>query len=248
MLNHQESGSGRPFVLLHAFPLHAGMWDSVRDRLGQRLITPDLRGFGGSALGADEPSLAASAADVLELADRLGLDRFVLGGLSMGGYVAMRLLAVAPERVEALVLADTKATADTPAAQANRERIAAAVESGDRDVLRRDVLPTLIAADAASAVRDRVAALIDAAPAAAVAWAQRAMAGRPDSLPVLRSFRGPALVIRGSQDGLSTGEDAAAMAAAVPDARSVEIAGSGHLSAMERPAEFAAAVRDFLAP
>lgn len=249
MLNHQESGSGRPVVLLHAFPLNARMWDAVRDKLpaGHRVITPDLRGFGGSALGTDEPTLAASAADVLDLADALGLDRFVLGGLSMGGYVAMRLLAAAPERVEGLILADTKAAADSPAAQANRERIASAVENRDREVLHRDVLPTLIAPDASFAVRDRVRSLLDAAPPAAVAWAQRAMAARPDSLEVLRTVAAPALVLRGSQDGLSTAEDAAAMAAAIPGSRSVEIAGSGHLTAIERPVEFAAAVGDFLA-
>lgn len=248
MLNHQEVGTGTPVVLLHAFPLNGRMWDEVRDVIAaeHRVITVDLRGFGGSELGTAEPSLATSAADVLELLDELGLDRFVLGGLSMGGYVAMRLLATAADRVQALILADTKASADVPAARANRERIAAAVETGDRDVLRRDVLPTLIAPDSPPAVRDRVGALLDAAPPAAVAWAQRAMAVRPDSLEVLRSVSVPALVIRGSQDGLSSAVDAAAMVEALPDARYVEIAGSGHLTAMERPAEFAAAVRDFL--
>lgn len=247
MLNHRETGSGRPLVLLHAFPLDSRMWDDVLEPLGgYRLITVDLPGFGGSPLDPAAPDLEASAQAVLQVLDSLGLERTVLCGSSMGGYVAMRLLAAAPERIEALILADTKASADPPAAAANRERIAAAVVGGDEGVLFRDVLPTLLAPDAPDAVRDRVAALISAAPAPAVAWAQRAMAARPDSFAVLRAVSAPALVVRGAQDGLSGAADAEAMLEALPDARSVTIEGAGHLPPMECPDEFAAAVRAFL--
>ena len=114
MISYNRTGSGEPLVLLHAFPLSSAMWMSQREELAAscRVITPDQRGFGGSPLGDDPPSLDAAADDVAALLDKLGLDRVVLGGLSMGGYVAMSFLRRHGDRVDALVLADSKATAD----------------------------------------------------------------------------------------------------------------------------------------
>jgi pimeloyl-ACP methyl ester carboxylesterase len=252
-LAYREAGAGRPLVLLHAFPLSSTMWLEQRDGLASecRVITPDQRGFGGSPLGEDPPSLDAAADDVAELLDRLDLDQVVLGGLSMGGYVAMALLRRHPERIAALILADTKASADPDAAKANRERIAAAVESDESStVLVDDVLPALLGTTTATTrplVSGRVRGLVQAAPAPAVAWAQRAMAGRPDSFETLRAFDRPALVIVGQEDVLSPPADAEAMAAALPHGRLVVIPQAGHLTAVETPESFNAQVAGFLA-
>src|SRR3954469_15908446 len=146
-LHTRDTGSGRPLVLLHAFPLSSAMWLAQREGLanGWRVITPDLRGFGGSPMADDEPSLDVAADDVAALLDGLGLDRVVLGGLSMGGYVAMAFLRRHADRVGGLVLADTKAGADSPEGRANRERIAAAVlDDPESTVLVDQVLPTLL--------------------------------------------------------------------------------------------------------
>lgn len=251
-LAYREAGSGRPLVLLHAFPLSSAMWLEQRNALSDvcRVITPDQRGFGGSPLGEDPPSLDAAADDVAELLDRLELDRVVLGGLSMGGYVAMAFLRRHPGRVSALVLADTKATADPDAARANRERIAAAVESDESStVLVDDVLPALLGTTTSTSrplVSGRVRALVQAAPASAVAWAQRAVAARPDSLDTLRAFAGPALVVVGSEDALSPPADAETMAAALPDGRLVVLQEAGHLTAVETPEAFNEVVAGFL--
>ena len=252
-LHVREAGSGRPLVLLHAFPLSAAMWLEQRNGLSDlaRVVTPDLRGFGGSPLAYDEtPSLDAMADDVVGLLDKLGLDQVVLGGLSMGGYVAMALLRRAPERVSALVLADTKATADPEAARDNRERIAATVlEEQSPRVLLEDVLPSLVGDTTMRErplVHGRVRALVESAPPAAVAWAQRAMAARPDSLDTLRSAAVPALVVVGDEDALAPPADAQAMVDALPSGRLVRIPRSGHLTAVETPDEFTVAVRDFL--
>jgi pimeloyl-ACP methyl ester carboxylesterase len=252
-LHVREAGSGRPLVLLHAFPLSAAMWLEQRNGLSDlaRVVTPDLRGFGGSPLAHDEtPSLDAMADDVVGLIDKLGLDQVVLGGLSMGGYVAMALLRRAPERVSALVLADTKATADPEAARDNRERIAATVlEEQSPRVLLEDVLPSLVGDTTMRErplVHGRVRALVESAPPAAVAWAQRAMAARPDSLETLRSAALPALVVVGEEDALAPPADAQAMVDALPSGRLVRIPRSGHLTAVETPDEFTVAVRDFL--
>lgn len=251
-LAFRESGTGRPLVLLHAFPLSSAMWITQREELSStcRVLTPDQRGFGGSPLGDDAPSLDAAADDVAALLDKLDLDRVVLGGMSMGGYVAMAFLRRHPDRVAALLLADTKATADPDAGRANRERIAATVESDETStVLVDEVLPTLLGATTVASrplVAGRVRGLVQAAPAPAVAWAQRAMAARPDSFDTLRSFAGPALVVVGAEDTLSPPSDAVAIAQALPRGRLVQIAEAGHLTAVETPEAFNAAVAGFL--
>jgi pimeloyl-ACP methyl ester carboxylesterase len=252
-LAYREAGSGRPLLLLHAFPLSSAMWLDQRNGLSTsaRIITPDQRGFGGTPLGDDAPSLDAAADDVAELLDRLDLDKVVLGGLSMGGYVAMAVLRRHSDRVSALILADTKAGADPDAARANRERTAAAVESDESStVLVDEVLPGLLGSTTASSrplVSGRVRGLVQAAPAAAVAWAQRAMAARPDSFDTLRSFDRPALVVVGSEDVVAPPTDAQAMADALPQSRLAVVPDAGHLTAVETPEAFNAEVAGFLA-
>ena len=251
-LAYREVGTGTPLVLLHAFPLSSAMWLAQREELADRcrVITPDQRGFGGTPLGDDPPSLDRCADDVVELLDRLGLERVVLGGLSMGGYVAMAFLRRYADRVAGLLLADTKATADPDAVRANRERIAVEVETDESStVLVDDVLPTLLGSTTTSSrplVAGRVRGLVQAAPAPAVAWAQRAMAARPESFDVLRSFAGPALVVVGEEDALSPPADAQAMAEALPHGQLARVPGAGHLTAVETPEAFNALVAGLL--
>jgi pimeloyl-ACP methyl ester carboxylesterase len=252
-LHARDAGSGRAVVLLHAFPLSSAMWLSQRETLSLscRVVTPDQRGFGGSPLGDDEPSLDAAADDVAALLDSLDLDRVVLGGLSMGGYVAMAFLRRHAERVAALILADTKAAADQPAARDNRERIATAVtEDPSSTLLVDEVLPALLGTTTAAErplVTGRAKALVQAAPAPAVAWAQRAMAARPDSFGTLRETTVPTLVIVGAEDTVTPPDEARAMADAMTGARLQVLPRAGHLSALECPEEFNAAVSGFLA-
>ena len=251
-LHVREAGSGLPVVLLHAFPLSSAMWIDQRNGLAEvaRVLTPDLRGFGGSRLGHDEPSLDHVADDVAAMLDRMRLSTVVLGGLSMGGYAAMAFARRHPHRLRALVLADTKATADPPSAREKRERIAARLDAESAaDALVDEVLPALCGPTTQRdrpLVLGRVKGLVEAAPPLAAAWAQRAMAARPDSLDVLGSLQVPALVLRGDEDELSTQADVEAMVDALPDAQLDVLAGSGHLSAVEVPEEFTARVRRFL--
>ncbi|MDQ1694946.1 MAG: hypothetical protein QOJ03_299 [Frankiaceae bacterium] len=251
-LHHRDAGEGLPLVLLHAFPLSSAMWLAQREALTDicRVITPDQRGFGGSPLGDDEPSLDVAADDVAALLDAKGLDRAVIGGLSMGGYVAMAFLRRHADRVQALVLADTKAGADPEPARQNRERIALAVTQDPAStVLVDDVLPTLLGETTVQHrphVVGRTKAFVQAAPAAAVAWAQRAMAARPDSLDALRSVAVPTLVIVGSEDRLAPPAEAETIAASVPGSRLEVLDRAGHLTAVEVPEEFNAVLRAFL--
>ncbi|MFC1429907.1 alpha/beta fold hydrolase [Streptacidiphilus sp. N1-3] len=254
----REAGSGTPLVLLHAFPLSARMWQSQLDELPgsdgseARVLAVDLRGFGGTELGSDEPSLDLLADDVALLLRRAGIERAVVGGLSMGGYVAMALARRHPELLAGLLLADTKATADTEQARANRERIAAAVLAADsvRLLLDEQVPAPLLGATTVAErpkLVEKLRRAVEQATPQGVAWAQRAMAARPGSLDVLAGLTVPALVVVGEEDTVTPVADAEAMAAVLPDVVLTVIPAVGHLSALEAPDTFNWAVRGLLA-
>ncbi|PSL06164.1 pimeloyl-ACP methyl ester carboxylesterase [Haloactinopolyspora alba] len=252
-LAHVEHGAGdggTPLVLLHAFPVPGAVLDPVASQLADRhrVVVPDLRGFGGSPdPGDDEPSLDHYADDVAALLDRLGIDRAVVGGLSMGGYVTMALLRRHPGRVATAVLMDTKAAADTDEARANRERVAAAVlENGNRAL--RPMLETLLGATTRRERPDvvaRVTRWLDEARPDGVAWAQRAMAARASSFDTLAAVGVPGAVLVGEEDTLTGRDDAQAMAEAfVPPAPVRVIAGAGHLAPVEDPGAVAGALHE----
>jgi pimeloyl-ACP methyl ester carboxylesterase len=245
-------------VLLHAFPLDRRVWDGVVDALaesGWDVVVPDLRGFGESAYGADgpddDPSLAWMARDVLGILDRMGVSGAVFAGISMGGYVAMEIVRQDPARVAGLALIDTKATADSEEAAANRLRVAESVlAAGSTQALARAMVPSLLGPTTLAErpeVVAQVTSWIEAADPAAVAWAQRAMAARPDSLPDLASLAVPALVVWGVEDGMSPRAEQDLMIDAMRDARLVVVTESGHLSTVEAPELVADALVTFLA-
>jgi pimeloyl-ACP methyl ester carboxylesterase len=233
-----------PLVLLHAFPLDSRMWNAVRAPLAShlRVITPDQRGLGRSPLPETgrEPSLEDAARDVVALLDRLDLDRVVLGGCSMGGYLAMAVLRLAPERVGGLVLIDTKATPDTPEAAQTRLDVAARVDSeGIKPWLAEANLPTLLA----ESTRERrpelvetVREIIESQPPAGVSWTALALRTRPDSLGLLRDSGVPALVVVGEQDSITPVAAASAMAGVMDGSTLVVLPDAGHLTPLEDPA------------
>lgn len=246
MLHFTESGTGPAVVLLHAFPLDNTLWHAQRTALaaeGFRVVTPDLPGFGGSAISNAVPAMDVMADEVGELLAQLGIDEAVVGGLSMGGYVALAMLRRHPDRVRSLVLADTKASADAPEAAEHRESVARSVEASRTTAdLAEAMLPNLLGATTMQRRPDVVAKVrrwIRAQPADGVAWAQRAMAGRPDSFADLGAFGGPVLVVRGAEDSLSSEADVQRMVDAAGSGGSattiVTIPAAGHLTAVEDP-------------
>lgn len=244
-------------MLLHAFPLDKRLWDGVVDAVadsGWDVVVPDLRGFGESSFGDDgpddEPSLTLMARDVLAMLDRIGEHAVVVAGVSMGGYVAMAMLREDPSRVAGLVLVDTKATADSDEAWGNRLRVAERVlEAGSTEALARTMLPSLLGPrtlEERPEVAEQVRGWIEEADPAAVAWAQRAMAERPDSRDDLAAFVGPSLVIFGEDDALSPRAEQDLMVAALRDVRVVPLPDVGHLAPIEAPAAVADALVSFL--
>ena len=244
-------------VLLHAFPLDKRMWDDVVGPIadsGWDVVVPDLLGFGESRLDEDDlddaPTLAAQARGVLSILDQIGLSNVVVCGLSLGGYVAMELVRQDPSRIAGIALVDTKATADTDEARANRLRVAEQVlESRSTDALARAMLPTLLGETTRTSrpeVVERVTGWIREADPVGVAVAQRAMAARPDSLADLASLKVPGLVLWGAEDTLAPRAEQDLMVEAMRDARFVEIPGCGHLAAVEAPEATASALLAFL--
>lgn len=239
-------------MLLHAFPLSSALFGPLLAagiaEEPWRVITPDLRGFGASPLGDDEPSLSAMAGDVLALLDRLQIATAVVGGVSMGGYVTMEVLRHAPDRVDGVLLIDTKAGADTEQARTGRLAMAQAVGEQGRRVLD-PMLEGLLGATTRAERPDVVSLVsgwLDACEPAAVAWAQRAMAARPDSHQTLAESGVPGAVIVGDEDTLSPVAEASAMAADLGTTARV-VPAAGHLAVLEQPAQAAVAVRAALA-
>jgi 3-oxoadipate enol-lactonase len=242
MLSYDDTGSGEPIVLLHAFPFDRRMWWSTAAALAgrHRVIAPDLRGFGESP--ASGPfSIADLADDVAALLDVLGLSRATLLGLSMGGYVALAFAARHGARLERLVLADTKAGPDTPEARRGRDEAIALVQAEGVEAYLERQLPRLLSPGASDALRASTRALGLQTPEALVNGLV-ALRDRPDRTGELGQIAVSTLVMVGAEDRVTPPSEARAMAAAISGARLVELPAAGHLSNLEAPAAFEAAL------
>lgn len=237
-----------PLVLLHPYPTDATFWSRFRDALGSTrpIIAPDAPGF-GIAEPHDGWSIASAADAVAELiaVASPGGSADVMG-LSMGGYTALALAVRHPERVTALILADTRAGADDPAARQGRRDAIAALRAGGRAEYLAALLPRLVAPGAAPDVRDELAACAARQSDAALIAALGALAERPDRRPELAGIARPTLVIVGAEDAVTPPAAARELAAGIDGARITEIPAAGHLSALERPSAVAEAVAAFL--
>jgi 3-oxoadipate enol-lactonase len=237
-------------LLVHGFPLDSRLWDAQVAGLSSqvRVIAPDLRGWGKSAVPPGPYSMNQYADDLVGLMDLLGIQRAVVGGLSMGGYISFALWRLHPERVQALVLADTRAEPDSAQGRANRDVAAARVREIGPAAFAEEMLPRLVApANLGDArVRDRALRIMASQPAGGMVAALGAMRDRPDSRDLLGGITVPTTVIVGREDILIPLAEARAMAAAIPGARLVEVAQAGHLSPLENPRTFNAALREFL--
>jgi 3-oxoadipate enol-lactonase len=226
------------------------MWTPQREALaGRTVLAPDFPGFGREP-AAGAPDLDHFARSVLRHLDTAGIEKAVVVGLSMGGYVAFRLHALAPDRIAGLVLADTKAGRDDDATRAKRTDQAARVRREGVGWLPEAMLPGLLGETTRRARPDVVAvvrALIESANPEGVSRALEAMRERPDSTADLESIGVPVLVLVGEEDTLTPVAEARKIADGVPDGRLVVIPAAGHLSNLENPAAFNKALAEFLA-
>jgi len=247
----EDHGEGVPLLLLHGFPLAMAMWDPIRPGLAgvARVITPDLRGFGASDKPTGDYSMVSLAEDVLRLIDALGIGKVVLGGHSMGGYVALQFAAAHADRLAGLVLVDSRAEADPPEGRTRRE---AAIERIGRDGgagFLDDFVPNLIAAstrERAPRLLAELRAIAAEVPDHVLIGCLRGMMERPSSLDLLASITVPALVIVGADDEITPPAAAQAMATRLPHATLAVIPGAGHTPSVERPLPTAEVIIAFL--
>jgi pimeloyl-ACP methyl ester carboxylesterase len=246
-------GVGTPVVLLHAFPLDSRMWLPQVEALGgYEVIVPDLRGFGaGAALAGEVSDMDLMADDIALLLDERKLERVVLCGLSMGGYVALAFARRHMDRLGGLVLCDTRAGADSDDARAARLAMVERVLAEGVGFLPETMVPRLLGEttrrDQPELVASVTQTILDQHPRG-IAAAQRGMAARPDSTEVLSRITVPTLVITGLEDALIEPEESREMAASIRDSRLVQVPGAGHLVNLEKAELVNEALLDFLAP
>lgn len=248
---YDDVGTGEPLLFLHGFPHSRALWTPQLTALGDRArcIVPDLRGFGGTSAAAPY-SMDQYSDDAAALLDALHIERAVVCGLSMGGYIAFALWRRHRSRVRALVLADTRASADDESTRAKRtELIAAARAHGARAVADASITGMI-----GRSTRDKNPSLVDgmydmlvSAPVDGIIGALEAMIARPDSTPTLATIDVPTLIIVGEEDVLTPERDARLMHHAIAGSRLEVLEGAGHASNYERPAAFNHVLSEFLA-
>jgi 3-oxoadipate enol-lactonase len=243
MVNVSDVGS--PVLWIHGFPLAAGMYEKQLAIDGVRHLTFDLPGFGQSP-AAEISTVDDYARLALEVLDAAGIDRAIVAGFSMGGYIALALARLAPERLRGLILIDTRETADTEEARKGRYATIEKVKAEGTASVVDSMLPKMLTPGAPETMRDRVREMMSSASADGVAGALRAMAERPDSSELLPRIDVPTLIVVGEEDPITPPADAERMARAIPNATLVRLARAAHLSNYERAEEFNEAVREYV--
>jgi len=251
-LHWRESGAGDDVVLfIHGFPFRSTMWGPQLEAVpqGWRYIAPDLRGFGSSEAGSEPFSMDLFADDVIALLDHLNIEQVVICGLSMGGYVALSIAERYPHRMRAVVLAATRASADSPDARKARHELAARTRAQGSMVVVESMLPKLVSGATSlhrPEVADFVRVMMQTTNAEVIARALEALASRNDYRDKLHLINVAAAVVRGDQDEIISREDADHLARAIRGAKYDLIPNVGHLPNLEAPDVFNKTLDTFL--
>ena len=252
-LAYGDRGNGLPMILIHGFPLCRKMWRPQVEALskaGCRVITPDLRGFGESRFVSGVTSMDTYADDIVGLMDHLRIDKAVVGGMSMGGYVLLNLLERYPDRVAAPVFIVTKAGSDDETGKAKRTALAEACRSQGSmpvaEVFRNLLFAPETQTDNPELVEEVFGWMRATEPAGAAAGLI-AMRDRKDCVPLLGTISTPALVIGADQDQAIPVENSRIIAEGLPDSELCILLGGGHMVNLEQPVGFNEAILEFMA-
>ncbi|GAA3660570.1 pimeloyl-ACP methyl ester carboxylesterase [Lentzea atacamensis] len=250
-IGYDDEGSGDDvLVLVHGHPFDRSMWRPQTEHFsaaGWRVIAADLRGYGESTVVPGVTPLSAFAGDVAGLLDHLGVERFVLGGLSMGGQIVLEFQRLYGERTRGLILADTFAQGETPQGRRNRNDMADRLLREGMSGYADEVLWKMVARHNAGPVSEHVSRMMHNAPAEGAAAALRGRAERPDYTELLATITVPTLVVVGSDDEFTPVPDAEYMHERVPGSALVVVDGAAHMPNLERPEVFNKAVAELLA-
>lgn len=249
----REGGRGEAVLFVHGFPFNGGQWEAQIERLPQRwrFLAPDLRGFGETERGGGEGPLGMDllADDLAAFLDSQEIERAVVCGLSMGGYIAFALWRWHRARVRALVLCDTRAGADTAEAKEKRRAMAERVRREGVGALAEAQLPLLLSAETRRErpeVVERVREMIESTPQETILRALVGLAERPDSTDLLPTITVPTLVVGGAEDVMTPPDELEALARSIPGAHLQLIEGAGHLPNLENPVAFDRVLVHFL--
>jgi pimeloyl-ACP methyl ester carboxylesterase len=251
-LDYSDSGTGIPLLLIHGYPLSRALWEPQITGLADaaRVLAPDLRGHGGSDPGPGPYSMSILADDCREFLDALGITRpVVLGGLSMGGYVVFEFYRKYPQRIAGVILAATRAGADSPDAKASRDKAATTARKKGVGAIVQVMLPKLLSQKSFQTLPElvtRVRKMMASTSTTTVAGDLAAMRDRADSTSMLAQIAKPTLILHGADDQLIPPAEAQAIAATIPNARLEILPEAGHLLNLEQPELFNKAVRRFL--
>jgi 3-oxoadipate enol-lactonase len=250
-LAYSDKGTGLPIVFLHAFPLNRTMWTAQEEVLSSwyRVITVDLRGHGESDAPLWHYTLDQAADDVRALLDHLSVPQAAFVGLSMGGYILFAFYRKYADRVKGLVLADTRAQADTPEGKDGRFQMAQIAYNQGPAAIADLMIPKLLNPafiQTKPALVRQVRSMIEGNQISGIAGDLMAMAERPDSVPLLRQIACPTQIIVGELDLATPPRDSKLMADQIPGARLTTIPGAAHLSNLEEPEKFSHIVGDFV--
>lgn len=248
---YHDRGSGFPLVFLHAFPLNRTMWVEQEQALSSRfrVITIDLRGHGESDAPLWRYTLDQAADDVIGLLDHLSIRQTVFVGLSMGGYILFALYRQYADRVRGLVLANTRAQADTLEGKEGRFQMAQTAYKNGPSAIADIMIPKLLSPATIQTKPDlvgRVRAMIEGNQISGIAGDLMAMAERPDSISLLNQITCPTQIIVGEVDLPTPPSDAKLMAERIPGARLTILPKAGHLSNLEQPDQFNKTIRTFV--
>ncbi|HEX6094799.1 MAG TPA: alpha/beta hydrolase [Thermoanaerobaculia bacterium] len=218
---------------LHGFPFTSAIFARQASIPGFDHVMPDLPA---------RDSMDEYAKFAVEQLDARGIEKATFAGLSMGGYICFAVLRLFPERVSGLILIDTRETADTEEARKGRYDMIETVQREGTGPVVESMLPKMLTADAPDDMREYVREVMESASREYVIGALRAIATRPDSSALLPSIQVPTLIAVGEEDPITPPKDAERMAAAIPNARLVKLAGAAHLANVEKADEFNAAL------
>jgi pimeloyl-ACP methyl ester carboxylesterase len=248
---YEVRGEGPAVLLLHAFPLGLVMWDDQVRALEatHEVVRFDCRGFGGSPPGEALLTMERVADDAAALLDHLEVSQAVVCGVSMGGYGAFAMVRRHPDRLRGLVLADTRAGPDNEDLRRLRSEQASKVLREGSGAIAEAFLPRLVGETTHKerpALVARLREIIVANPPRGIADALAGLAARGDSAPTLREVRVPTLLIWGAEDTLSPLAEAEKIKDGIAGSRLEVVPKAGHLSNMENPEAWNAALRTFL--
>jgi 3-oxoadipate enol-lactonase len=241
-INYVHIGHGKPLVLLHGFPLDHRIWDDLVPLLESdfELIIPDLRGFGHSEVVKPPFSISEMAADVTGLLNELGIDKAIIAGHSMGGYISLAFARSNPDKLLGLGIISSQVLADTQEKKKSRYLEIEQINERGVEILAKAMPDKL---SASPRLTEYLGKIISDQPAVGVAGALGAIAERPDQSFLLGTFNKPFLILHGSEDALIPVQRSIDLNHVTPKSSLVILPDTGHMPMLEKPDDTAGALR-----